>query len=125
MLDVAAAPRTAAARTVELSIAGMTCASCAARVEKKLGALAPGVDAAVSFATGQATVLAPEIVPVQAMIAAVEDAGYAAHSATGAVSAVSTHCHPVNRSAGNTASRHDRSLSGTKNTSARISRRRR
>ena len=78
MLDVAAAPRTAAARTVELSIAGMTCASCAARVEKKLGALAPGVDAAVSFATGQATVLAPEIVPVQAMIAAVGDAGYTA-----------------------------------------------
>ena len=81
MPDVPAAPAVdpaAAGRTVELSVRGMTCTACAARVEKKLSPVAPGVVAAVSFATEQATVTAPEAVPVQAMIAAVEDAGYAA-----------------------------------------------
>ena len=81
MLDVSAVPAVdgaAAGRTVELSVRGMTCTACAARVEKKLSRVAPGVVAAVNFATEQATVTAPEAVPVQAMIAAVEDAGYAA-----------------------------------------------
>src|SRR6266568_1944538 len=78
MLDVPTAPARPAARTVELSISGMTCTACAARVEKKLTRIGPGVVAAVSFATEQATVTAPETVPVQAMIAAVQDAGYAA-----------------------------------------------
>ena len=81
MLDVPAAPAVdgaAAGRTVELSVRGMTCTACAARVEKKLSRVAPGVVAAVNFATEQATVTAPEAVPVQAMLAAVEDAGYAA-----------------------------------------------
>src|SRR6266480_2199980 len=78
MLDAPAASALPAARTVELSISGMTCAACAARVEKKLTRIAPGVAAAVNFATERATVTAPEDVPVQAMIAAVQDAGYAA-----------------------------------------------
>jgi heavy metal translocating P-type ATPase len=78
MLDVPAASALPAARTVELSISGMTCTACAARVEKKLTRIAPGVVAAVNFATEQATVTAPEDVPVQAMITAVKDAGYAA-----------------------------------------------
>ena len=78
MLDAPTAPAPSAARTVELSIRGMTCAACAARIEKKLTRIGPGVVAAVSFATEQATVTAPEAVPVRAMIAAVEDAGYAA-----------------------------------------------
>jgi heavy metal translocating P-type ATPase len=78
MLDAPTAPALPAARTVELSIRGMTCTACAARVEKKLTRIGPGVVAAVSFATEQATVTAPEAVPVRAMIAAVEDAGYAA-----------------------------------------------
>src|SRR6266702_1586701 len=80
MLDAPKAPALPAARTVELSIRGMTCTACAARVEKKLSRIAPGVVAAVSFATEQATVTAPEAVPVQAMIAAVEGAGYAAEA---------------------------------------------
>ena len=83
MLDVSTASMAGGAdagRTVELSIRGMTCTACAARVEKKLGRIAPGVVAAVSFATEQATVTAPEAVPVQAMIAAVEGAGYAAEA---------------------------------------------
>jgi len=83
MLDVSTASMAGGAdagRTVELSIRGMTCTACAARVEKKLSRIAPGVVAAVSFATEQATVTAPEAVPVQAMIAAVEGAGYAAEA---------------------------------------------
>ena len=81
MLDVSSVPAVggaSAARTTELAIRGMTCTACAARVEKKLGAIAPGVVAAVNFATEQATVTAPRAVPVQAMIAAVGDAGYTA-----------------------------------------------
>jgi P-type Cu+ transporter len=78
MLDAPTASAPAAARTVELSIRGMTCTACAARIEKKLTRIGPGVVAAVNFATEQATVTAPEAVPVRAMIAAVEDAGYTA-----------------------------------------------
>ena len=78
MLDAPTAPALPAARTVELSISGMTCTACAARVEKKLTRIGPSVVAAVNFATEQATVTAPEDVPVRAMIAAVQDAGYAA-----------------------------------------------
>jgi heavy metal translocating P-type ATPase len=78
MLDVPTVSALPAARTVELSVSGMTCAACAARVEKKLTRIAPGVVASVNFATEQATVTAPEAVQVRAMIAAVQDAGYAA-----------------------------------------------
>jgi len=45
----AAAPG-GAVRAVELTIGGMTCASCAARVEKKLSKL-DGVSATVNFVT--------------------------------------------------------------------------
>src|SRR5262245_13791990 len=41
--------------TVELMVGGMTCASCAARVQRRLNKL-PGVDAAVNYATERATV---------------------------------------------------------------------
>ena len=50
-------------REIELSVAGMTCAACAARVEKKLGKL-DGVRAAVNYATGIALVTAPASMPV-------------------------------------------------------------
>ena len=62
---------------VQLSIRGMTCAACAARVEKKLSAL-DDVTAAVNFATGRATVTAPASVPVERLIETVERAGYGA-----------------------------------------------
>mgnify|MGYP005610684405 CR=1 FL=1 len=42
-------------REVDLAITGMTCASCSARIEKKLGKL-DGVDAVVNLATEKATV---------------------------------------------------------------------
>jgi P-type Cu+ transporter len=62
---------------VELAIRGMTCAACAARVQRKLGAI-EGVTASVNLATEKATVTVPRSVPVQRLIEAVEQAGYAA-----------------------------------------------
>jgi P-type Cu+ transporter len=55
----------------------MTCAACAARVERKLNSL-DAVSATVNFATERATVLAPPGVTTAALIAAVEQAGYGA-----------------------------------------------
>src|SRR5580700_2806358 len=66
-----------ASREVDLSVRGMTCAACAARVEKKLNAIA-SVSATVNLATERATVTAPASVSVQALIEAIERAGYGA-----------------------------------------------
>ena len=54
----AAAQQAVEQQAVELSIGGMTCASCAARVEKKLNKL-DGVTATVNFATEKAAVSFP------------------------------------------------------------------
>jgi Cu+-exporting ATPase len=62
---------------VELEIGGMTCASCAMRVEKKLNKL-DGVTATVNYATEKAKVTAPRGYEVAALIAEVEKAGYTA-----------------------------------------------
>src|SRR5690554_8183068 len=62
---------------VELDIGGMTCASCANRVERKLNKL-PGVEASVNYATEKARVRAPEGVTAEELIATVESAGYTA-----------------------------------------------
>src|ERR1700730_2777005 len=70
-----------AVRHIELSIRGMTCAACAARIEKKLNLIGSEVVAAVSFATEKATITAPEAVSAQELVAAVEGAGYAAEVA--------------------------------------------
>jgi Cu+-exporting ATPase len=67
----------AAERTVELSIGGMTCASCAARIEKKLNKLG-GVVATVNYATDKAKVTYPDSVAAADLIATVEAAGYTA-----------------------------------------------
>ena len=64
-------------REVELSVAGMTCTACAARVEKKLGKL-DGVHAVVNYATGTALVTAPPALPVATLTEAVAQAGYTA-----------------------------------------------
>src|SRR6202050_1558782 len=66
-----------APQEMKLSVQGMTCASCAARVEKKLNTL-DGVVATVNFATEVAIVTAPADVAVQQLIDAVEQAGYRA-----------------------------------------------
>ncbi len=62
---------------VELEIGGMTCASCAARIEKKLNRL-DGVTARVNFATEKATVTYPATVSPDDLIATVEQTGYTA-----------------------------------------------
>ncbi|KUM99649.1 carbonate dehydratase [Streptomyces yokosukanensis] len=62
---------------VELLIGGMTCASCAARVEKKLNRM-EGVSATVNFATEKAKVAFGEGVGVADLIATVEKTGYTA-----------------------------------------------
>ncbi len=67
----------AATDTVELDIGGMTCASCAARIEKKLNKL-EGVSASVNFATERAHVSAPTTVTTQDLVDVVERIGYSA-----------------------------------------------
>ncbi|WP_405084816.1 heavy metal translocating P-type ATPase [Microbispora sp. NBC_01389] len=62
---------------VELSIGGMTCASCANRIERKLNKL-DGVTATVNYATEKAKVTFPEGLDPQALVAEVEKAGYTA-----------------------------------------------
>ena len=66
-----------AVRAVELAIGGMTCASCAARVEKKLSKL-NGVSATVNFATGTARVSFPAELSATDLVSVVEQAGYTA-----------------------------------------------
>ncbi|GAB3686275.1 heavy metal translocating P-type ATPase [Actinocorallia lasiicapitis] len=62
---------------VELSIGGMTCASCANRIEKRLNRL-DGVTATVNYATEKASVSFTEGVSTDELIAQVEKAGYTA-----------------------------------------------
>ncbi|MFI9413521.1 heavy metal translocating P-type ATPase [Nocardia gamkensis] len=62
---------------VELVIGGMTCASCAARIEKKLNKL-DGVTATVNYATEKARVEVTGSVSPDELIATVEQAGYTA-----------------------------------------------
>ncbi|MFF9642576.1 heavy metal translocating P-type ATPase [Kitasatospora aureofaciens] len=71
------APGVRARDRVELSIGGMTCASCAARIEKKLNRM-DGVEAAVNFATEKARVDYGPGVTVEELIATVERTGYTA-----------------------------------------------
>jgi len=70
-------------QTVELAIGGMSCASCAARIEKKLNKL-DGVLATVNFATETARVTFPPAVGTDALIATVEQIGYSAAPAVSA-----------------------------------------
>ncbi len=63
--------------TVELDLEGMSCAGCAARIEKSLNAL-DGVQASVNFATERATVVCDDV-PVEELVHAVRGAGYGAH----------------------------------------------
>ncbi|OIJ85079.1 heavy metal translocating P-type ATPase, partial [Streptomyces colonosanans] len=68
---------TPGAAEVELAIGGMTCASCAARIEKKLNRM-DGVEATVNYATEKAKVSFDEAVSVADLIATVEATGYSA-----------------------------------------------
>jgi Cu+-exporting ATPase len=69
---------TDAAERVRLEIEGMTCASCAARIARKLNKL-DGVEASVNYATEEASVaFDPARLNVEELIAAVEAVGYGA-----------------------------------------------
>ena len=72
------------AARVELQIEGMTCASCANRIERKLNKL-DGVSATVNYATEKASIaVAPEVTRQQ-LVDAVEAAGYAVADAAAPV----------------------------------------
>ncbi|GAA3375207.1 heavy metal translocating P-type ATPase [Streptomyces racemochromogenes] len=68
---------TPGAAQVELAIGGMTCASCAARIEKKLNRM-DGVEATVNYATEKAKVTFDADISVADLIATVEATGYTA-----------------------------------------------
>ena len=66
---------------VELAVGGMTCAACAARIERRLNKV-DGVSASVNYATERATIrIDPSLVgsdPVSMLIGTIVDVGYAA-----------------------------------------------
>jgi len=69
------APAIVPRRTVDLPVEGMTCASCALRIEKKLNRM-DGVAASVNYATGTAHVTYPADLDPAELVAAVERTGY-------------------------------------------------
>ncbi len=77
MTDTHVDPAQERTLTTDLAVGGMTCASCAARVEKRLNRL-DGVVATVNFATAQAHVDYPERLDPYDLVATVEAAGYSA-----------------------------------------------
>ncbi|MFZ4485647.1 MAG: heavy metal translocating P-type ATPase [Candidatus Nanopelagicales bacterium] len=65
-------------RHLDIAVGGMTCASCAMRIERKLNRM-PGVVASVNYATGTATVdFEPDTVSAEKLIEQVEATGYSA-----------------------------------------------
>ena len=64
-----------ALQTIELEVQGMTCASCATRIEKKPNRL-EGVNATVNYATEKATVHAGKGTTAQTLIETIERTGY-------------------------------------------------
>jgi Cu+-exporting ATPase len=64
-----------ALQTIELEVQGMTCASCATRIEKKLNRL-EGVNATVNYATEKATVHAGKETTALTLIETIEKTGY-------------------------------------------------
>jgi heavy metal translocating P-type ATPase len=72
---------TAEPSTVELTVRGMTCAACAARVEKRLNAI-DQVTATVNLVTEKATVTMPPTMRIDDLVLAIQDAGYDARPAS-------------------------------------------
>ncbi|MGK5553490.1 heavy metal translocating P-type ATPase [Actinomadura kijaniata] len=62
-------------RTTHLTVEGMTCSACVARVERRLGRL-PGVTATVNLVTGRARIAHPASVTLDDLLSAIERAGY-------------------------------------------------
>jgi P-type Cu+ transporter len=66
-----------APKVIELDVQGMTCASCAARIEKKLNRM-DGVSATVNYGTEKATVQVADGIQPDALISTIEETGYSA-----------------------------------------------
>ena len=64
-------------QTVALEIGGMTCASCAARIGKRLNKI-EGVEANVNYATERATITFPDTISTDELIGQIEAVGYTA-----------------------------------------------
>ena len=78
-MTTVADPRTESRERTTLALEGMTCAACAARIERTLNKVA-GVEATVNFATEIATVsYDPALVAPLRLVEAVESIGYHAH----------------------------------------------
>jgi Cu+-exporting ATPase len=73
---------------VDLTIGGMTCASCAARIEKRLNKL-DGVTASVNYATERAKVMVPPGTDTDVLVAQVASIGYSATPLTASAAAAS------------------------------------
>ena len=76
-MSIRTQPTTTDTQHVDLAISGMTCASCSARIERKLNKL-DGVDASVNLATEKASVTFPSALSVTDIVATVEKTGYGA-----------------------------------------------
>jgi P-type Cu+ transporter len=70
-------PTEATTQVIELAVGGMTCASCAARITKRLNKI-NGVDANINYATEQATIAVHSDTTPAELIAAIESIGYTA-----------------------------------------------
>ena len=81
MTTVAAAGSAEQVRRLELVVSGMSCASCASRVERTLNHV-PGVRASVNVATGIATIDAAAVIHSDELCGVVEQAGYQATERT-------------------------------------------
>jgi Cu+-exporting ATPase len=75
--------------SIELSIGGMTCASCATRIEKKLNKL-DGVSASVNYATEKAKVTYSDSLDPAVLVATIEATGYTAAAPAGPHDATQT-----------------------------------
>src|SRR3712207_6547123 len=77
MTSAASNHRAIVAVRTTLTVQGMTCASCAMRIEKKLNRM-DGVTASVNYATGTAHVAYPAELDPAELVATVERTGYKA-----------------------------------------------
>ena len=77
MSDITSGPDQRSGTQIQLDIGGMTCTSCAARIEKKLNGM-PGVHATVNYATEKAQATVAEGVTSKDLVAQVEATGYTA-----------------------------------------------
>ncbi|MEY3732743.1 MAG: hypothetical protein RL347_102, partial [Actinomycetota bacterium] len=64
-------------QSVELAIGGMTCSTCASRIERKLNRV-PGVHATVNYATESAHIDLDTAIPLEDLVRVVEQTGYTA-----------------------------------------------